>query len=277
MSEKIRLGSVKTGNIATSAMLDYLLDERAEREDLDFRSVSSGPKMTEKDSRDIVEKLLDFEPDLVVVGGPNPKLTGPTSARRIVSNAGIPCVVLGDSPGAEITEDLEEDGFGYIIVMADSMIGARREFLDPTEMALFNSDLIKTLSITGAFRATIEEMDKSIAKLGEGEVYLPRVIIDRNTAIEAAGFENPYAETKAMAAFEIASKVAEISVEGCFKVQDKNKYIPIVSSGHEMIRTAASLADEARELEKSGNSVLRRPHADDGKSLEKRDLLDVPE
>ncbi len=28
------------------------------------------------------------------------------------------------------------------------MIGARREFLDPTEMASFNSDVIKVLSAT---------------------------------------------------------------------------------------------------------------------------------
>ena len=32
------------------------------------------------------------------------------------------------------------------------MIGARREFLDPVEMADFNGNLVKVLALTGAFR-----------------------------------------------------------------------------------------------------------------------------
>ena len=35
---------------------------------------------------------------------------------------------------------------------ADAMIGARREFLDPIEMADYNGNLIKVLAGTGAFR-----------------------------------------------------------------------------------------------------------------------------
>ena len=276
MEKKIRLGLGKVGNIGTSAMLDLMLDERAEREDIEFRVVTSGPRMEEDDCKEVAEKLLDFNPDLIVIAGPNPTLPGPTAARKIAARSGKPIIVIGDAPGKRIAGDLEKEGFGYILVEADSMIGARREFLDPIEMTLFNADIIKVLSITGAFALVYEEVDKAISGIKSGNPYLPKVVVTRDNAVEAAGFENPYARAKAMAAFEIAKKVADITVEGCFKVREMEKYIPIVASAHEMMGAAAKLADEAREIEKSEDSVLRRPHTDDGRILRKRKLMEKP-
>ena len=43
-----------------------------------------------------------------------------------------------------------------------------------------------------------------------------------------------------------------------------------------MIRKAAQLADEARELEKSNDAVLRTPHASDGRAIQKNRLGDKP-
>jgi len=43
-----------------------------------------------------------------------------------------------------------------------------------------------------------------------------------------------------------------------------------------MMRQAARLADEARELEKAGDVVLRTPHDSEGGVLEKRKLLEKP-
>lgn len=277
MEEKVRVGLVKLGNIGTSPMLDLMLDERAEREDIEFRAVSSGPKMGKEDSEEAAEKLVNLDPDLAITVSPNPTTPGPAAARDIISESDVPCIVVGDAPGTEIAEDLEEEGFGYIFVLADAMIGARREFLDPTEMALYNADLIKTLSVTGALRKVREEVDDAISTMKSGELSLPRVVVDRDEAVEAAGFENPYAKVKAMAALEIASKAADLSVEGCFKVRDREEYVPIVGAAHEMVRTAAKLSDEARELEKGENAVLRKPHADDGRTLRKREFMEVPE
>ena len=274
--EKIRLGLIKVGNIATSTMIDLMLDERAEREDIEFRIVGSGPRMQESDCVEAAEKLLEFNPHLIVLVGPNPSLPGPTAARKVVLRSGKPAIVIGDAPGKRIAADLEKEGFGYIFIEADSMIGARREFLDPIEMALFNADVIRVLSVTGAFSTVYEEIDKAISGIKSGQPYLPRVVVTRDKAAEAAGFENPYARTKAMAAYEMAKKVADISVEGCFKVAEMEKYIPIVASSHELMREAAKLADEARELEKSYETVLRRPHADDGRILSKRKLMEKP-
>jgi methylenetetrahydromethanopterin dehydrogenase len=277
MAEKVRVGIVKLGNIGTSAMLDLMLDERAERKDIDVRVASSGPKMTEGGSIEVSEKILEFKPDLTVVVSPNPALPGPSKARELISKAGRPCIIISDGPGAKIAGELEKAGFGYIFVEADSMLGARREFLDPIEMSIFNADIIKVLSVTGAFQVVYEEVDKAIGGIKSSKPYLPRIIVNRDRAINAANFGNPYARAKAMAAFEIAKKVADISVEGCFKVKEMEKYVPIVASAHEMMAVAAKLADEARELEKGGDTVLRKPHTDDGKILSKRNLMKKPQ
>jgi methylenetetrahydromethanopterin dehydrogenase len=79
-----------------------------------------------------------------------------------------------------------------------------------------------------------------------------------------------------MAAYEISRHVAELNVEGCFRIGEWERYIPIVATGHEMMRVAAKLAEEAREIEKYGDSVLRRPHYDDGTIGEKRMLMTKP-
>jgi len=275
MNHSVRIGLVKMGNIGTSPMLDLMLDERAEREDIDFRVVASGPKMTETDCEEVSEKILDFNPDLIIAISPNPALPGPSRAREIFKKSGKPCIVIGDSPGCKIAGELEKAGFGYLFIEGDSMIGARREFLDPIEMLLFNADVIKVLSVTGAFRVVCEEIDKAIEGIKSDKPYLPKIIVNRDKAVEAAKFENPYARVKAMAAFEIARKVADVSVEGCFKVKDKEKYIPIVASAHELMAAAAELCDRAREMEKSEDSVFRRPHGRKGELLSKRKLMEI--
>jgi len=274
MAKIVRVGVVKMGNLGTSAMLDLMLDERAEREGIDFRVVASGPKITEEDCEGVSEKILDFNPELIIAISPNPALPGPSKAREILKKSGKPCIIIGDAPGAKIAGELEKTGFGYIFVEADSMLGARMEFLDPVEMSLFNADVIKVLSITGASRVVYEEIDKAIEGVKSSKPYLPRIIVDRDKAVGAAKFENPYARAKAMAAFEIAKKVADVSVEGCFRVKEKERYIPIVAAAHEMMRTAAKLCDEAREIEKSEDSVLRRPHGRKGELLSKRKLME---
>ncbi|MGE3772105.1 MAG: F420-dependent methylenetetrahydromethanopterin dehydrogenase [Gammaproteobacteria bacterium] len=46
----------------------------------------------------------------------------------------------------------------------------------------------------------------------------------------------------------------------------------LVAAGHVMLRAAARLADEARELEKSADSLARTPHAANGAILRKTAL-----
>lgn len=273
----VKIGFIKLGNIGSAPMIELLLDERAEREDIDVRVVTSGAKLGVEQAVEVVEKLMEFKPSLIIATSPNAALPGPTKVRELVKDAGIPLIVVSDSPAKSAAKQIEEAGQGYIIVEADAMIGARREFLDPAEMALFNADIIKVLAITGAFNIIYQEIDKVIEAVKKGEKpELPKVVIDKRKAAEAMRYTNPYAYVKAMAAYEIARRVADLTVEGCFKVKEAERYIPLVAAAHEMMREAAKLADEARELEKSMDSVARMPHYDDGTILSKTKLMEKP-
>ena len=75
---------------------------------------------------------------------------------------------------------------------------------------------------------------------------------------------------------EIAQKVAAINTEGCFKINDRLEYIAQVATAHEMMRQAAKLADEAREIEKAANKVRRQPHSYNGDVQDKRTLKEKP-
>jgi len=273
----VKVGFAKIGNIGSAPMIEFLLDERADRNDVDVRIVSSGAKMGIEQAEEVANKLLEFKPDFVVVTSPNASLPGPTRLREILAEKNIPVIVVSDAPAKKIAKDLQSKGFGYIIVMADSMIGARREFLDPVEMSLFNSDLIKVLAITGVFNIIQVELDKVIDAFKQNvKPTLPTIIVTKDNAVEAAKFSNPYAKAKAMASFEIARVVADLTVEGCFIIKEWERYTAIVAAAHEMMRYAAKLADEARELEKSNDSVYRAPHSKAGVILSKRKLIEKP-
>jgi methylenetetrahydromethanopterin dehydrogenase len=273
----VKVGFLKLGNIGSAPILEFLLDERAEREDIDVRVVGSGAKMNVEQAISTAEKILEFKPHFVVATSPNATLPGPAKVREIMINAGMPTIVVSDSPAKKAIKQMEETGVGYIIVEADAMIGARREFLDPIEMAVFNADIIKVLAVTGVFNILCSEIDKVISAFKKGVTpILPRVIIDKEKALTASGLQNPYARAKCIAAYEMARKVADLTVEGCFTVKEWERYIQIVAGAHEMMRAAAKLAEEAREIEKGEDMVLRMPHRNDGALLSKRRLIEKP-
>jgi len=277
MSQIVKVGVVKAGCIGTLPLIEFLLDERAERTDIDVRVAGSGAKLGLEQCREVTDRMIKQKPNLMLLIGPAQQTQGPAEARRMLAKAGIPTVVISDGPTKKLVKEFEEAGLGYIIVEADSMIGARREFLDPAEMALYNADVLKVLAVTGVFNVVVKEIDAVIESLKRGEKpNLPRIIVDKEKAIKASGFKNPYARAKAMAAHEISRHAAELNVEACFKVEEWTKYVPLTAAGHEMMRTAAKLADEAREIEKSGDSVLRKPHHKDGSIGEKRTLIEKP-
>ena len=68
-------------------------------------------------------------------------------------------------------------------------------------------------------------------------------------------------------------KRQNLDVEGCFKTQGVANYLPIIAAAHELMRTAAKLCDEAREIEKANDSVERLVHFKDGKLKRKTELL----
>jgi methylenetetrahydromethanopterin dehydrogenase len=273
----VRIGFGKIGNIGSAPLLEFLLDERAERKDIEVRVFSSGAKMGVEQAVDVAQRLSEFKPDLAVVTSPNAALPGPTKLRETLIGSGIPTIVISDAPAKKTMQDIEKSGAGFLIVEADSMIGARREFLDPSEMALFNADLFKVLTVTGVLNVLWQEIDKVIQSIQKGATpVLPRIVVNKEKAIESSGLNNPYAKAKAVAAHEIARRVADLTVEGCFVMKEWERYTQLVAAAHEMMREAARLADEAREIDKEEDVVLRTPHNSEGSVLQKRKLLEKP-
>jgi methylenetetrahydromethanopterin dehydrogenase len=206
-----------------------------------------------------MDDLLKWDPELIIMSSPNAALPGPKSTREMAGN--IPTIVISDAPAKKAVDEIKEKNMGYILINCDSMIGARRPFLDPVEMSLFNSDLLKVLAITGPLQVIAEELNKVILDMLEGRSpSLPQIIVDSKVATEAAKFSNPYAKVKAIAAFEIAASVSKVTGKACFQLKERSEYMPLLAAAHEMMRAAAILCDEAREIEKSNDTVIRRPH-----------------
>jgi methylenetetrahydromethanopterin dehydrogenase len=272
-----KVGVFKCGNIASSPVFELLLDELADRQDIKTRTVTTGSKMGVEDVEEALPKIFEFNPDLLVLISPNPSLLGPAKVRDRFSESGIPSVAISDAPGKRIKAELEKQGLGYIIITGDPLIGARREFLDPVEMAIFNSNIIKVLAITGVYRIIYQEIDRLVHAIKSGQDrLLPKLIIDVSSVRDNSDFINPYAKAKAMAAYELAEKIAEINFQACFVEKESDKYIPLVVSAHEIAQIAARLAEEAREIEKYNDTLVRKPHAKDGKLKVKTKLMLSP-
>jgi len=275
--EKVKVGIVKCGNIGTAPLLELLVDELADREDISIRSVTTGSKMVAEDIEEALPKIFDFNPHFLIFISPNPSVQGPTRAREILLERKIPSIFISDAPGKRLKEEFEKHGFGYIMIMGDPLIGARKEFLDPTEMAIFNSNIIKVLAITGVYRMVYQEIDRLINGHKSGlSPKLPQLIIDTDNIRDQSDFKNPYAKAKAMAAYELTKKIAEINTRACFMEKEKDKYILLVACAHEIAQVAAGLAEEAREIEKYSDTLVRRPHSKEGKPKVKDKLMLPP-
>lgn len=287
MTDRVfKLAVLKLGCIGAAPLLDLLLDERADRDDLETRAYTSGAKLDPKACTGPTADCVTFAPDLVLLVSPNAALPGPSKAREALLAAGIATIAIGDAPSKKAFFKKNEEGkqvkqvvenLGFMILPSDPMIGARREFLDPSEMALFNADVIKVLAACGVMRAIQNELDRVFETMRSGaKPALPSITISAEMALAAAEFANPYAAAKAYAALTIAEAVAAVTTRGCFMEQDPAQYITLVSAGHEMMRSAAQLADAAREIEKDNDSVLRTPHAASGQARRKTGLGDKP-
>ena len=273
----LKIGILKNGTIGSSLLLAFLMDERAEATRINVVEVTSGAKMHPPEiCTAMMTKLLEMKPELIIMSSPNAALKGPKACREMAGN--IPTIIISDAPAKKAIEEIEEKGMGYILVNADSMIGARRPFLDPTEMSLYNADLLKVLAGTGCLNVIASELNKVIMDLLDGKSpTLPRIIVEATTAVAAANFSNPYAEAKAIAAFELASSISKVTGKACFQLKEREDYMPLLAAAHEMMKTAAELCVQAREIEKSNDTVMRTPHHAKQQLLKKIKLYDKEE
>lgn len=269
---------VKIGYIGTTTLVDALLDERSARADIKIRIISSGVNMDEAEGEAVAKIAAGIPSDLYVAISPNVGLPGPVKVREVLKKTGKPIIVIGDEPSRKAVKSFPEEGIGYIVIYGDPMISAKAPFLDPVEMALFNADVIRVLAITGAFRLVHTAIDKVIDELKEGKKpQLPELIINKTVALAASDIQNPYAYAKAMAAYEASKEVASLSTEAVFKLEDRNQALPVLAAAHELMRMAAKLADEAREIEKSNDTAVRLAHFKKGDLRRRVKLFDEPE
>ena len=78
----VKVGVAKLGNIASGVMAELLLDERADREDMQTFMATSGTKLQPEDIERVVSNMKAYKPDFCIVVSPNGVLPGPTGARE---------------------------------------------------------------------------------------------------------------------------------------------------------------------------------------------------
>ncbi|MCD4809471.1 MAG: F420-dependent methylenetetrahydromethanopterin dehydrogenase [Methanosarcinales archaeon] len=271
-----KVGFIKLGNLGMSQVVDLILDEIAARKGIEIMSFGTGAKMGKAEAEH-TKHFKEFEADFYVMISPNSSAPGPTAAREIWKDKKV--IVISDGPTKkDDRQALEDAGFGYIMMKVDPLIGAKTEFLDPVEMASFNSDAMKVLSTCGVVRLIQEAFDAVIAQADAGkDLELPHVLVSAQKAVESAGFNNPYAKAKALAALHMTDKVAEINFPACFMMKDIEQVTLTTATGHEMMRAAAQLAIDAREIEKGNDAVFRKPHMKDGSQKTKTKLYEKPQ
>jgi methylenetetrahydromethanopterin dehydrogenase len=278
VNELVTVTIVKIGYIGTTTLIDALLDERSARSDIKIRVVSSSVQMAEPDAEDAARIAAGVPSDLYVIISPNIGLPGPTKAREVLKATGKPIIVVGDEPSRKAAKGLAEEGIGYIVIYGDPMISAKAPFLDPVEMALFNSDVLRVLAVTGALRLVHTTLDKVIEEIKAGQKpQLPELIVNKTAALAASDIQNPYAYAKAMAAYEASKEVASLSTEAVFKIEERKDALPVLAAAHELMRMAAKLADEAREIEKANDTAVRLAHYKKGDLRRRVRLIDEPE
>jgi methylenetetrahydromethanopterin dehydrogenase len=278
VNELVTVTIVKIGYIGTTTLIDALLDERSARSDIKIRVISSSVQMAEPDAEDAAKIAAGVPSDLYVIISPNVGLPGPSKAREVLKATGKPIIIIGDEPSRKAAKALAEEGIGSIIIYGDPMISAKAPFLDPVEMALFNSDVLRVLAVTGAFRLVQTTLDRVIEEIKAGQKpQLPQLVINKTAALAASDIQNPYAYAKAMAAYEASREVASLSTEAVFKIEERKDALPVLAAAHELMRMAAKLADEAREIEKGNDTVVRLAHYRKGDLRRRVKLMDESE
>ncbi len=270
----VKITFVKIGNITLTTLIDIMLDERASRTDVESTVISSSTKMKPEAAERLFPLIDQVETDLMVMISPNANDKGPQLVVDKYKEK-YPLIVVSDAADKEVREKWKEEGVGYIIAPFDPMIGAKRDFLDPTEMCLFNGYIITAFSTCGVFAYITDLLDSVINQLKKGEKSsLPTRNMSSIGVVTSYPFANPYSRPKAMAALNILQDAGKLNVNGCFIEKTRERSIIKVNAAHEMVRQAAKIADEVRELEKTTDHVVRNPHGKDGEILHKKHFFD---
>ncbi|MHA1213090.1 MAG: F420-dependent methylenetetrahydromethanopterin dehydrogenase, partial [Candidatus Heimdallarchaeota archaeon] len=95
------VGILKLGNIASSVLLEMLLDERADRTDIAVRTVSSGAKLDLQAITHAYDLFSKVDFDLIIVATPNASLAAPQKIIDAIHKKKTPLIVLTDKLNKE--------------------------------------------------------------------------------------------------------------------------------------------------------------------------------
>ncbi len=265
---------LKIGNITLTTLVDIMIDERATRKDIDATVLSSSTKLSVEAAEKIIKLVDHVETELLVIVSPNANLDGPK--RLIDEFAGkYPTLLVSDAGDKETREQWREKGVGYLIAPFDPMIGAKKDFLDPAEMCLFNAHITAAFSSCGVFSYITYEIDKIIEQMNNGEeVKLPYKYLSSMEVASFLPYASEFSRAKAIAALEMLTQAGKINVKGCYVEKDREKSLLLLAAAHEMVRQTSLIADEIRENEKAVDKLVRYPHATDGKWLHKTQFFE---
>jgi len=270
----VKIIFIKLGNITLTTLVDIMLDERASRKDIEVDVISSSTKMKETDADRIIKKLRAEEGDLFVLVCPNANSDGPKKVIEAISKSNK-LIVISDAAEKDLRKYWKEKGIGYIILPFDPMIGAKKDFLDPSEMGLFNGYTISAFSACGVFEYVTSLIDEAIMEIKEGKnPSLPYKYPSALTIVKNYPFKNDYSKAKALATLELLKLAGKTDVKACFGTKDNDEALLLAASAHEMVRLAGLLADEIREMEKNTNQLVRMPHSKEGKRLYKEKFFE---
>ena len=270
----VNITFIKLGNITLTTLVDIMLDERASRTDINCKVISSSTKLKETNAQELIDLLEHIPTDLVVAVSPNANLEGPKFLVEKLKGK-YPLIVISDEADKELRASWKEAGIGYMIAPFDPMIGAKKDFLDPSEMGIFNGHIISAFSACGVFTFITKQLDSVIENLKNSEEpKLPFKLLSSKAIVTDYPFSNGYSASKAMAALEILKQAGKQNVNGMYVEKDRNVSLIKLAAAHEMVRQASLLADEIRELEKGTNHLVKLPHAKDGKWLHKLHFYD---
>ena len=270
----VKITFVKLGNITLTTLIDIMLDERASRTDLEVTVISSSTKMKPEAAERLYPLIDQIDTDLLVLVSPNAKDKGPQAVIEKYKDK-YPVLVVSDNAGKEMREKWKANGVGYIIASFDPMIGAKIDFLDATEMCLFNGYIIETFSSCGVFSYIVKQFDYVIKQLKfSDKLELPTRNLSPIGISQSYPYKNDYSRPKAFAALRMLQDAGKLNINGCWVEKDKERALIKVAAAHEMVRQASIIADEVRELEKACGSLVRTPHTKEGDLYKKMRFFD---
>ena len=94
MTDAVRIGVLKIGCLGIGLVTEYIIDERAKREDVEVFVIGTGSKMSMSQCLNAATELEKQRLDVVLIVSPNPGGEGPRSAIEFLGKSSVPAIIF---------------------------------------------------------------------------------------------------------------------------------------------------------------------------------------